>query len=91
MSSHKLTVRWKLIFYILGSVTIVLGIVLFFFLADGPSTAKWIKPEDRPMAVQRVAASGVGVKTTTFNWAHGFEALRDPKKYVHGPPFFGRF
>lgn len=75
-----LTFRWKLIFYILGSVTIVLGIVLFFFLADGPSTAKWIKAEDRPMAVQRVAASGVGVKTTTFNWAHGYEALRDPKK-----------
>jgi hypothetical protein len=72
--------RWQLIFYILGSITILLGIFLYFFLADGPSTAKWIKAEDRPWAVQRVAASGVGVKTTNFNWAHGFEALKDPKK-----------
>jgi hypothetical protein len=74
------TPRWKLIFYILGSVTMVLGICLYFFLADGPSTAKWLKPEDRPMAVQRVAASGVGLKTTNFNWKHGLEALTDPKK-----------
>jgi hypothetical protein len=78
MDDHPVP-RWKIIFYILGSVTIVLGICLFFFLADGPSTAKWIKKEDRPMAVNRVAQSGVGVKTTNFNWHHGLEALTDPK------------
>ncbi len=42
-----------------------LGLVLYFFLADGPSTAKWIKKEDRPLAVARVAQSGVGLKTPT--------------------------
>jgi hypothetical protein len=79
MSDHP-TPRWKLIFYILGAITMLLGICLYFFLADGPSTAKWLKPEDRPMAVQRVAQSGVGVKTTNFNWKHGLEAFKDPKK-----------
>ena len=79
MDDHPVP-RWKLIFIVLGVVTIILGIILFFFLADGPSTAKWLKKEDRPMAVNRVAQSGVGVKTTNFNWHHGLEALRDPKK-----------
>lgn len=74
------TPRWKLIFYILGAITMALGIALYFFLADGPSTAAWLKKEDRPMAVQRVADSGVGVKTTNFNWHHGVEAMKDPKK-----------
>jgi hypothetical protein len=53
----------------------VLGIILYFFLADGPSSAKWLRADDRPMAVSRVAQSGVGLKTTTFNWKHGLEAL----------------
>jgi len=83
LSDHP-TPRWKLIFYILGSVTCVLGIALYFFLADGPASAKWIKAEDRPLAVNRVAQSGVGLKTTNFNWKHGLEAFVDPKKCV-GP------
>jgi len=81
LSDHP-TPRWKLIFYILGAITCVLGIALYFFLADGPSSARWIKAEDRPLAVRRVAESGVGLKTTGFNWKHGLEAFVDPKKWV---------
>ncbi|WVR07058.1 hypothetical protein IAU60_004097 [Kwoniella sp. DSM 27419] len=88
MDDHP-TPRWKLIFYILGSITMALGIALYFFLADGPSTAKWIKKSDRPMAVQRVAQSGVGVKTTNFDWAHGFAAVKDPKTWLLSIAMFG--
>lgn len=72
--------RWMVTFYILGSITTALGIFLFFFMADGPSNARWLSKEDRAIAVRRVAASGIGVKTVHFNWAHGREALKDPKK-----------
>lgn len=80
--SDEPTPRWKLIFYILGSVTAALGIFLWFFMADGPSNARWLKKEDRLLAVARVASSGVGVKSLAFNWEHGREGLMDPKKYV---------
>ncbi|WRT66392.1 uncharacterized protein IL334_003348 [Kwoniella shivajii] len=88
MDDHP-TPRWKLIFYVLGSVTMALGIALYFCLADGPSTAKWIKKEDRPAAVARVAQSGVGLKTTNFNWTHGFQALKDPKTWFLSIAMFG--
>jgi len=87
--SDEPTPRWKLIFYILGAVTIFLGVVLYFFLADGPSSAKWLKADDRLYAVQRVALSGVGVKTTTFNWHHGWEAMKDPKNWLLSVAMFG--
>lgn len=67
----------------------LLGIILYFFLADGPSTAKWLRPDDRYMAVNRVAASGVGMKTTGFNWRHGVEALKDPKNWLLSIAMFG--
>ncbi|ORX33310.1 major facilitator superfamily domain-containing protein [Kockovaella imperatae] len=88
LSDHP-TPRWKLIFYILGSLTVVIGLVLFFFMADGPSTAKWIKKDDRPAAVARVAQSGVGMKTTTFDWKHGMEAMTDPKNWLLSIAMFG--
>jgi hypothetical protein len=66
-----------------------MGLVLYFFLADGPSSAKWLPAKDRPMAVQRVAASGVGVKTTNFNWNHGLQAMKDPKNYLLTIAMFG--
>jgi len=81
--------RWQLIFYILGAITMAMGLVLYFFLADGPSSAKWLPAKDRPMAVQRVAASGVGVKTTNFNWNHGLQAMKDPKNYLLTIAMFG--
>jgi hypothetical protein len=59
MSDHPVS-RWKLIFYLLGAITIAWGFVLYFFLADGPSNAKWLKKEYRPLAVARVAANGTG-------------------------------
>jgi hypothetical protein len=66
-----------------------LGAFLFFFLADGPASAKWLRKDDRPFAVARVAASGVGVKTTGFNWKHGLQAVYDPKNWLLTLAMFG--
>ncbi|KAK8846885.1 hypothetical protein IAR55_005975 [Kwoniella newhampshirensis] len=88
MDDHP-TPRWKLIFYLLGSITMLLGVLLYFFLADGPASAKWIKKDDRPMAVNRVAQSGVGLKTTNFDWKHGFEACKDYKTWLLSLAMFG--
>lgn len=74
--------RWKMIFYILGALTIVWGIVLWFFLQDGPSNAKFLKENERWAAVKRVAANGTGIKTTKFNKQQGLQALRDPKAWL---------
>lgn len=50
--------KWEMIFIILGSITIIWGAVLYFFLADGPSTAFWLKPEYRawPFLLSKAAA-----------------------------------
>jgi len=49
--------KWQLIFIILGVLTIAWGFVLYFFLADGPSNAFWLKPAYRTLAVGRVASN----------------------------------
>lgn len=87
--SDEPTERWKLIFYILGAITIAWGGVLYFFLADGPSNAKWLKSEFRSLAVARVAKNGTGIKTTTFNVKQGLSALTDIKAWMLSLAMFG--
>ncbi|GAA5835786.1 hypothetical protein JCM9279_004646 [Rhodotorula babjevae] len=73
--------KWELIFIVLGAITIAWGAVLYFFLADGPSNAFWLKPEQRTLAVGRVAANGVGIKSKKFKTEQMWEALADPKAW----------
>jgi cyanate permease len=88
LSDHPVA-RWKLIFYILGAITIIWGFVLWFFLSDGPSNAVWLKAEDRPLAVARVAKNGTGIKTTNFNRRQGLSALWDIKSWMLSLAMFG--
>ncbi|BGP46277.1 hypothetical protein JCM10450v2_002119 [Rhodotorula kratochvilovae] len=81
--------RWQLIFIILGAITIAWGGVLFFFLADGPSNAFWLRPEQRTLAVARVAANGVGIKSKKFKREQVWEALLDPKAWCLTIAMFG--
>ncbi|POY71894.1 hypothetical protein BMF94_5255 [Rhodotorula taiwanensis] len=81
--------KWELIFIVLGAITVAWGAVLWFFLADGPSSAFWLSKEQRIHAVARVAASGVGIKSKTFKRAHVWEALMDPKAWCLTIAMFG--
>lgn len=83
------TPRWKMIFYILGAITIAWGFVLWFFLADGPSNAKWLSKDNRALAVARVAKNGTGIKSTNFEWRQGLSAFRDPKAWLLTLAMFG--
>jgi hypothetical protein len=65
------------------------GFILWFFLADGPSNAKWLKAQYRSLAVARVATNGTGIKTTKFNVKQGLSALYDIKAWMLALAMFG--
>ncbi|GAA5932995.1 uncharacterized protein JCM15063_002263 [Sporobolomyces koalae] len=88
--AHAIAVdKWKLIFIILGVLTIAWAFVLYFFLADSPSNAFWLKPEYRILAVGRVATGGTGIKSKKFDWAQARAALIDPKAWCLTVAMFG--
>ncbi|GAA6051464.1 hypothetical protein NBRC10513_000412 [Rhodotorula toruloides] len=81
--------RWQLIFIVLGAITVVWGVILWFFLADGPSNAFWLRAEYRTLAVARVAANGVGIKSKKFRRDQMWAALLDPKAWCLTIAMFG--
>ncbi|ORY91573.1 major facilitator superfamily domain-containing protein [Leucosporidium creatinivorum] len=83
------TPKWEFIFIVLGSITIAWGFLLYFFLADGPSNAAWLKAEYRTLAVARVAANGVGIKNKKLKRNQIIAALVCPRAWLLTIAMFG--
>lgn len=74
--------RWMYVFLIFGSLSIFWGIVSLLVLPDLPSTAKFLTPRERLIAVNRVAANRQGVKNHHFNKHQAIQTFKDPKTYI---------
>lgn len=71
--------KWQLVFYILGGISCFWGVVIFFFLPDNPSTASFLTPRERIIAVARVAGNGTGIKNKHFEKKQAWLAFYDLK------------
>ncbi|OTB00748.1 hypothetical protein M426DRAFT_323993 [Hypoxylon sp. CI-4A] len=74
---------WRWMFIILGVATFLLGFGVFFFLPDTISNAKFLTPEERQWAGDRVVIAGTGrTEKTTWKWDQTAECLQDPKTWL---------
>ncbi|KAK7024731.1 hypothetical protein R3P38DRAFT_3269515 [Favolaschia claudopus] len=74
--------KWQYIFYILGAVTMAWSFIILFFLPDSPASARFLKPEMRVLAVQRVAANQLGIKNKKFKTEQVWVAVKDIKIWI---------
>ncbi|KAJ7625894.1 major facilitator superfamily domain-containing protein [Roridomyces roridus] len=74
--------KWQYIFYILGSITMLWAILLYFLLPDSPATAYFLSPRMRILAVQRVASNQLGIKNKKFKREQVWFAFRDVKIWI---------
>ncbi|KAI1135496.1 putative allantoate permease [Hypoxylon sp. FL0543] len=74
---------WRWMFIVLGVATFLLGFGLLFLLPDTISKAKFLTPEERQWAGDRVVIAGTGrTENTTWKWQQMVECLRDPKTWL---------
>lgn len=65
---------WPWIFIVEGAVTAIYGSIAFFFLPNTPGTARFLSPEEKQAAVQRLhmdahgATTAVSVEQESFDW-----------------------
>lgn len=74
--------KWMYVFLIFGSLSIAWGVVSLLVLPDLPSTAKFLNPRERLIAVNRVAANRQGVKNRHFSRYQAIQTFQDPKTYI---------
>lgn len=70
-------------FIILGIATFLMGFAVFFLLPDTISKAKFLTPEERQWAGDRVVIAGTGrTENTIWKWEQTLECLQDPKTWL---------
>ncbi|KAH8814596.1 putative allantoate permease [Flagelloscypha sp. PMI_526] len=72
--------NYQILFTLTGGVTCITGISLWFLLDNGPADARFLSPEDRLKAVERLRSNNTGLGgNTTFKWRQVFELFTEFK------------
>ncbi|PMD31792.1 MFS general substrate transporter [Hyaloscypha variabilis F] len=74
--------QWMYVFLIFGALSITWGIISLLLLPDLPSTASFLTPHERLIAISRVASNRQGVKNHHFQPYQALQTLRDPKTWI---------
>ncbi|KAH8697104.1 major facilitator superfamily domain-containing protein [Talaromyces proteolyticus] len=73
---------YQIIFLFFGLLTVVFSAVVLIFMPDSPIDAKFLKGEDKLVAVERLRLNQQGIKNDVWKWDHVKEAVFDPKTWL---------
>ncbi|GAQ06863.1 uncharacterized transporter C417.10 [Aspergillus lentulus] len=73
---------WKIVFLFTGLLTVALGVIFLWVVPDSQLNARWLKKEDRILAVARVKVNQQGIGNKHFKLYQVKEALLDPMTWA---------
>jgi len=75
--------RYQVVYLFFGLLTIVVGLVTYFWAHDSPGEARYLSEEDRSKAVDRLKANQQGIVSHRFVWGQVFEAWGEAKYWLY--------
>ncbi|KAL6696483.1 major facilitator superfamily domain-containing protein [Trichoderma pleuroticola] len=73
---------WRIMFVVLGCVTVVIGLSAFFFLPDTPMKASWLSDNEKVALLKHVSVNQTGIQSRKFRPKEILEALLDPQIWL---------
>ena len=74
---HDAIAGWRVMFIVLGIVTVTVGLGTAFYLSDTPMRAQFISEEEKIMLLKHVSINQTGIENRRSQWSQVCEALRD--------------
>ncbi|THX57363.1 MFS general substrate transporter [Aureobasidium pullulans] len=74
---------WRILFLLLGLLTVVTGTFLLWYMPDSQANAKFLNPKERQIATERVRSNFQGIGGYGWDWYQFREAFRDPRTYLY--------
>jgi len=73
---------WQWLVIITGVLTLITAVAFWFMFPDSPTTAWFLKQDERVVAVQRIKENQTGVENKRWKKEQFYEALTDPKTWL---------
>ncbi|KUI59712.1 hypothetical protein VP1G_06936 [Cytospora mali] len=73
---------WKAIFLLCGGITVLWGVIMFFFLPDNILTAKRFSNEEKALLIARGRLGKTGILNQTIKWSQVRETFVDPQVWL---------
>ncbi|KAH7920140.1 MFS general substrate transporter [Leucogyrophana mollusca] len=73
---------WQWLMIITGIVTLITAVLFWFLFPDSPTTAWFLTPEERVLAVQRIQVNQTGVENKHFKLEQFVETVKDPLTWL---------
>ncbi len=74
--------NWRWLFIVLGGVTCIYAVFVFFYLPDNPGNARWLTSREKAMVVHRVRDNQTGIENKNWKWYQLRESLLDYRTYL---------
>ena len=74
---HEVIAGWRVMFIVLGLVTVFIGIGTASYLPDTPMKAKFLSEEEKVTLLKHVSINQTGIENRRFQISQIWEALRD--------------
>ena len=74
---HDAIAGWRVMFIVLGFVTVIIGLGTALYLPDTPMRAKFLCEEEKVLLLKHVRINQTGIENKRFQWPQVWEAFRD--------------
>jgi len=73
---------WRIMFILMGCLTVIIGILTFWIMPDNPMEPKWLSPKEKVAILKHISVNQTGVENRKVRMAEIWEALRDPQVWL---------
>jgi len=77
VSPHASLAGWKIMFIVIGIVTILLGVSIVLLVPDTPMGASFFTPEEKVILLEHIKSNQTGIENKKFRPSHIKEAILD--------------
>jgi len=73
---------WQIMFLLCGLITVAVGITVILILPDNPMTARFLTPNEKVWAIERLRSNQTGVENKHFKLPQFVSCFTDPQTYL---------
>jgi MFS family permease len=73
---------WRIMFIVLGIVSVIIGSATFVFLPDTPMKARFLSDDEKVTLLKHVSVNQTGIQNSTFRAAEIKEAVCDVQLWL---------